>query len=272
MVRQDLGSKAGDGSWERWHLSTLAVMQCIEAAILPELVPTTALFNQEARYLPPHIRLAGTDKVPFLLSMFHQCDKIFDAAEQRRIQHVQQLTERIGQHKLKTTRIKQLLAQAVSGVQPPAHVGEALQQVVPQAQAQMLWIQQAQEPHVQLAKWLQQQQQAQQGSQQGRAQQPSAFPQSLAQLNESWLSPALAAGEAARLLFAVSEVQQNPQGGYRRMLDASAANYGVPGIAVALLCIKCQQCFVVSGVQLMFDLYMWQGQLLSSSCQWRVTV
>jgi hypothetical protein len=253
MVRQDLGSKAGDGSWERWHLSTLAVMQCIEAAILPELVPTTALFNQEARYLPPHIRLAGTDKVPFLLSMFHQCDKIFDAAEQRRIQHVQQLTERIG-------------------VQPPAHVGEALQQLVPQAQAQMLWIQQAQEPHVQLAKWLQQQQQAQQGSQQGRAQQPSAFPQSLAQLNESWLSPALAAGEAARLLFAVSEVQQNPQGGYRRMLDASAANYGVPDIEGALLCIKCQQCFVVSGVQLMFDLYMWQGQLLSSNCQWRVTV
>jgi hypothetical protein len=241
---------------------------------LPELVPTTALFNQAARYLPPHIKIAKNDKVPFLLSMFHQCDTIFDSAAQRHTRHLQQLMQLNENHGVQTKRIKQLVAQAGTSLtlQLQADVREALQQLVPQAQEQLLWLQQVQEPQLQMTEWQRQQVQQQQGSQQGRAQQPSAFPQSLAQLNGSWLRPALAAGEAARLLFAVSEVQQNPQGRYTPMLEASAANCGVPGIGGSLLCIQCQQCFVVSSVQLMFDLYLRLGQLLSSSCQWHVTV
>jgi hypothetical protein len=214
MYRLVPGCEPGEALWDKWAHSTVALMYCIEGAILPGLVPTTALFNKAARYLPPHISIADEDKIPFLLAMLKQCDDIFRTAGGQVEREKQWLFKQAQDLQQQIKRTVKLAEQASRDNMHKALLAEAalreyscLEQVAQELQR-----------HNELMDWrtegLQQQVQEQQGrsGQQGSVQQHSPLPHSAVQLRDRWLSPALAVGEAARLLLTISEVYDNPQG------------------------------------------------------------
>jgi hypothetical protein len=209
MYRLVPGCEAGDSLWDKWALGTLALWSSIEGAILPGLVPTTALFNRAARYLPPHITIAEEDKIPFLLAMLKQCDDIFSTAERQVEREKRRLWRQSKEVRQQLMAIREIMAHAGDDLQMQHLLVEAVQQETSQLQQ----ITEGLQRHSELMDWqLQQARQQGRSGQQGQVQQHSPLPQSAVQLRDRWLNPALAVGEAARLLLTIPEVYDNPQG------------------------------------------------------------